>query len=72
MIVFNRFGIVAFISGWFFGVSILILPLSLDPANIVFPQTVATLVIFFAIMVYATYISVGGAKMFGGKGWLGD
>ncbi len=72
MIIFNRFGIVAFISGWFFGLSFLFLLLSFDPANIVFPQTVATLVIFFAIMAYAAYISIGGAKMFGGKSFWGD
>ena len=72
MIVFNRFGIVAFISAWFFSVSIVFLPLSFDPASIVFPQTVATLVIFFSIMAYAAYISIGGAKMFGGKSFWGD
>ena len=72
MIIFNRFGIVAFISGLFFGLSIATLPLSFDPANIVFPNTVATLVIFFAIMAYAAYISIGGAKMLGGKSFWGD
>ena len=72
MIIFNCFGIVALISAMFFGLSITALPPSLDPANIVFPQTVATLVIFFAIMVYAAYISIGGAKMLGGKSLLGD
>ena len=72
LIVFNRLGIVAFIPGLFFGLSISGLPLSFDPASIVFPQTVATLVIFFAIMAYAAYISIGGAKMFGGKSLLGD
>jgi hypothetical protein len=72
MIVFNRFGIVALISELFFAISILVLPLSFDPASIVFPQTVATLVIYFAIMAYAAYISIGGAKMFGGKSFWGD
>ena len=72
MIVFNRFGIVALMSGLFFGLSILALPLSFDPASIVFPNTVATLVIYFAIMAYAAYISIGGAKMFGGKSFWGE
>ena len=72
MFVFNRFGIVALMSAYFFFVSIVVLPLSFDPSNIVFPQTVATLVILFAIMAYAAYISIGGAKMFGGKSFWGD
>ena len=45
MIIFNCFGIVALISAMFFGLSITALPPSLDPANIVFPQTIATRVI---------------------------
>ncbi len=71
--VLNRFGIVALASALFFFRSIGgYLPLSFDSASILFPQTVATLVIYFAIMAYAAYISIGGAKMFGGKSWLGD
>jgi hypothetical protein len=56
----------------FFLVSIGSLPLSFDPASVVFPQTVTTLVIFFAIAGYAAYISIGGAKMFGERSLLGD
>jgi len=37
-----------------------------------FRKTIATLVIFFAVVGYAAYISIGGAKMFGEKSWLGD
>ncbi len=72
MIIFNRFGIVAFIACWYFSLSFSVLLLSFDPVSIVFPSTVATLVIFFAITGYAAYNSIGGAKMFGGKSWLGD
>jgi len=60
-------GIVALISAIFFFSSIANLPLPFDPASIVFPNTIATLFIFFAIMGCAAYISIGGAKMFGGK-----
>lgn len=58
----NRFGLLAVISFMFFGRVAFLHPLIFDPANILFPQTIATLVIIFGIIAYAAYISIGGQK----------
>ncbi len=69
---FNRFGIVTFISWSFFGNFINAFPKTFDPTNILFAPTVTALAIVFGIMAYAAYNSIGGAKMFGGKGFWGE
>ncbi len=67
-----RFGLVAMISWMFFGGIFFYFPLSFDPGSILFSNTLVVLGILFAIAGYAAYISIGGAKMFGEKSWLGD
>ncbi len=59
----NRFGLLAMISFMFFSRIAVVHPMTFDPANILFPQTIATLVITFGIIAYAAYISIGGQKM---------
>jgi hypothetical protein len=69
---FNRFGIVTFFSWSFFGNFINAFPKTFDPNNILFAPSVTALAIVFAIMGYAAYVSIGEAKIFGEKLWLGD
>jgi serine/threonine-protein kinase len=46
--------------------------MTFDPSNILFPNAIVQLMLLIGIATYAAYISVGGAKMFGEKSWLGD
>ncbi len=46
--------------------------MTFDTSSILFPNAVVQLTLLIGIATYAAYISVGGAKMFGGKSLFGD
>ncbi|MBK8464522.1 MAG: serine/threonine protein kinase [Chloracidobacterium sp.] len=46
--------------------------MTFDTSSILFPNAIVQLTLLIGIATYAAYISVGGAKMFGGKSFMGD
>lgn len=46
--------------------------MTFDTSSILFPNAIVQLTLLIGIATYAAYISVGGAKMFGGRSLLGD
>lgn len=67
-----RFGLLAMIACIVFPDIGSVHAMSFDTSNILFPNAIVQLTLLIGIATYAAYISIGGAKMFGGKSLLGD
>lgn len=67
-----RFGLLAMIALFVFPDIGSTHAMSFDTSSILFPNAVVQLTLLIGIATYAAYISVGGAKGFAEKSWLGD